>query len=84
MLKPLKSFSLKKKQAEFLEGRLLRELERVEKEIGRLREGEPIDSLLLRHRAIMKRLGVVWKYLEVEPSFSLLYGSVQNMRQSSY
>jgi hypothetical protein len=84
MLKPLKSFSLKKRQAEFLEGKLLRELERVEKEIGKLREGEPIDSLLLRHRAIMKRLSVVWKYLEIEPSFSLLYGSMQNMRQSGY
>jgi hypothetical protein len=76
MLKPLKSSSLKKRQAEFLEGKLLEELSRIEKEVGKLREDEPVDSLLQRYKTIMNRLQIVWKYLEVDPGFSLLYGSV--------
>jgi len=84
MLKPLKSSSLKKRQAEFLERKILEELSGVEKRVATLREEEPVDSLLLRYRTLMNRLHVVWKYLEVDPGFSLLYGSVQNVRQSSY
>lgn len=76
MLKPLKCYSIKSRQAEFLERRLLAKLYEIEKKIAGSEEKENrLFSLLMRHRTIMQRLRIVRNYSHVpkEPMFFHFY-----------